>query len=174
MHTPTLAPAPWFRHRWPWLLMLGPAVVVVASSVSAWLAITRPDALVDGDYYKRGKAINQDLRRTHEAQARAIAADISYDAAAGRLTGTVRDARGPLSERLVARLVHPTLPSKDVQLAVTSGAEGRFSVSLPLLERARWQIVLEDRAGQWRREASWSWPEQTHVQLHDADTAAAD
>jgi hypothetical protein len=29
---------PWYKHLWPWLLMSGPAVVVVASLVSAVIA----------------------------------------------------------------------------------------------------------------------------------------
>lgn len=42
----TAAAVPWYRHRWPWLLMAGPAVVVVAGVFTAWLAISRADALV--------------------------------------------------------------------------------------------------------------------------------
>ncbi|WP_066453780.1 hypothetical protein [Castellaniella caeni] len=29
---------PWWRHRWPWLLLLGPAVVVVGCAVTVFLA----------------------------------------------------------------------------------------------------------------------------------------
>ncbi len=29
---------PWWRHRWPWLLMLGPAVAVVACIITIVLA----------------------------------------------------------------------------------------------------------------------------------------
>jgi hypothetical protein len=34
-----------------------------AASIYTCLAMATPDALVVGDYYKQGKAINQDLRR---------------------------------------------------------------------------------------------------------------
>jgi hypothetical protein len=37
---------PWYREPWPWLLMAGPAAVVVASIVSAILAIATADPLV--------------------------------------------------------------------------------------------------------------------------------
>ena len=59
--------APWYRHRWPWLLMLGPFAVVVAGFVTMWISFTGADALVVDDYYKQGKAINQDLRRDRVA-----------------------------------------------------------------------------------------------------------
>ncbi len=39
---------PWWRHRWPWLLMAGPFLVVLAGSYTAYLAYTREDALVVG------------------------------------------------------------------------------------------------------------------------------
>jgi uncharacterized protein len=32
--------APWYRHRWPWLLMMGPAVVV-AAGLATWVLAAR-------------------------------------------------------------------------------------------------------------------------------------
>ena len=55
---------PWYRHRWPWLLMLGPFVVIVAAAITVYLAVISNDGLVDDDYYKQGLAINQTLART--------------------------------------------------------------------------------------------------------------
>jgi hypothetical protein len=37
---------PWYRHRWPWLLMLGPAIVVVAGIATAAIAVATADTLV--------------------------------------------------------------------------------------------------------------------------------
>lgn len=64
---------PWYAQRWPWLLMLGPALVVVVSSYTIYLAYSRQDAMVVDDYYKQGKAINQDLRRDRAASAMQMA-----------------------------------------------------------------------------------------------------
>jgi hypothetical protein len=60
---------PWYAQRWPWLLMLGPVLVILAGSYTCWLAFSRQDALVVDDYYKQGRAINQDLRRDRVATA---------------------------------------------------------------------------------------------------------
>jgi uncharacterized protein len=54
----------WYRQRWPWLLIAGPAIVVVASLTSAWLAIVTDDGLVADDYYKQGLLINRKLGAT--------------------------------------------------------------------------------------------------------------
>ena len=63
----TVSALPWYREPWPWLLMAGPALVVVAGLTTAWIAVTHEDGLVADDYYKRGLAINQELRRDSAA-----------------------------------------------------------------------------------------------------------
>jgi uncharacterized protein len=49
------------RSAWPWLLAAGPALVVLASLATAWLALSRNDTVVADDYYKLGLAINRKL-----------------------------------------------------------------------------------------------------------------
>jgi hypothetical protein len=71
---------PWYREPWPWLLMLGPLVVIVAGFVTAYLAVVSNDGLVEDDYYKQGLAVNQ---RTARAQ-RAAELGIEARTAAGR------------------------------------------------------------------------------------------
>jgi hypothetical protein len=62
------APArPWWKHGHVWLLIAGPATVVVAGVITAWLAANGQDPLVDKDYYRRGIEINKQL-----AQERAL------------------------------------------------------------------------------------------------------
>ena len=40
------ATKPWDRHPWPWILMAGPAIVVVAGIATTVLAVTTFDGLV--------------------------------------------------------------------------------------------------------------------------------
>src|SRR4051812_48896162 len=104
--------SPWYSHRWPWFLMAGPLFVIVGGSFAGWLAISRPDAMVVDDYYKQGKAINQDLRRDHVASALRLQADLAYAPAAGRIEGAIASAGQPLPGRLHLYLAHPTQPAK--------------------------------------------------------------
>jgi uncharacterized protein len=154
---------PWYRQRWPWLLMLGPAIVVVAGIHTAWLAFSQQDALVAGDYYKQGMAINQDLRRDRVAASRKMEADLRYDAISGKLVGTMRSMGQPYKGNIRISLFHSTLPDKDVRLQVPVDAQGRFAVALPLLDRARWQVQIEGERLDWRLNAAWKWPEQQTV-----------
>lgn len=39
---------PWWKEPWPWLLMSGPLLAMVACGVTIWLAATHPDRPVDG------------------------------------------------------------------------------------------------------------------------------
>ncbi len=55
---------PWWKYGHVWLVISGPALVVVASFITLYLAITRPDPLVDQDYYRKGIEINKTLGGT--------------------------------------------------------------------------------------------------------------
>ena len=46
--------AAWWRFGYVWLVIAGPAVVVVASFITLYLAITRPDPVLTEDYYRKG------------------------------------------------------------------------------------------------------------------------
>ena len=50
---------PWWKFGHMWMVVGGPAVVVVASFFTIYLAITRPDPVISEDYYQQGIQINQ-------------------------------------------------------------------------------------------------------------------
>jgi hypothetical protein len=159
------AVAPWWKHRWPWFLMLGPALAIVVGSYVGWLAFTREDALVVGDYYKQGKAINQDLRRDRAAAAIGLSATLGYDATFGVLVGRVtRNDHVPLGP-LLLHLSHATLPEKDIKVVLRPNASGAFSVELPMLERSRWIVLVESEKRDWRLAGTWTWPAQRDITL---------
>jgi hypothetical protein len=56
--------APWWKFGHVWLVIAGPAIVVVASFITLYLAITRPDPVVTEDYYLKGIEINKTLDGT--------------------------------------------------------------------------------------------------------------
>lgn len=154
---------PWWKQRWPWLLMAGPAIVIVAGTYTGYLAFTRQDALVVGDYYKQGKAINQDLRRDRVASALGLSLSLGYDATQGLLAGQLHGNSN--TRQLFVRLSHATLPDKDIQLVVQPDAFGRFQINLPMLERSRWVVLVEGDKRDWRLAGAWSWPAQRSITL---------
>ena len=160
---------PWYRHRWPWLLMAGPVAVLIAGFITTWISFAGADALVVDDYYKKGKAINQDLRRDRAAATMGLSASMRYDAATDTLVGRLEGVKAATVVTL--QLIHPTVPAKDVRQTFTPDASGEFSLPLPLLERARWQVQLEDAGGEWRLHADWHWPEQKNLDIRPAAEA---
>ncbi len=156
--------APWWRHRWPWLLMLGPAVVLAAGGYTSYLAYSRQDALVVGDYYKRGKAINQDLRRDRAASALGLGLQLRYDEGAGVLSGRIAGAgKTAPAGVLQLHLAHATQPDKDIRLLLKPDRDGYFSTSLARLEASRWTVLLEDESRAWRLEGHWEWPQRPEL-----------
>jgi len=57
---------PWYRQFWPWFIIALPASAVVASFITLWLAMSRPDHLVvDDAEYQR---INSELKAQAPAE----------------------------------------------------------------------------------------------------------
>jgi hypothetical protein len=62
MSQPELAPAePWWKFGHVWMVIAGPAIVVVASFITFYLAASGKDPVVDEDYYRKGIEINKTL-----------------------------------------------------------------------------------------------------------------
>jgi len=143
----------WYREPWPWLLMAGPAAVVVAGVFTAVLAIRSDDGLVADDYYRRGLAINQTLRREGRARELQLAATASVSGTRIRivLRGTAEPPEG-----LRLRLIHPTRAGRDQSVTLQHVAaglyEGRFT---PYPGEPR-RLVIEDEHSNWRLTGSWN------------------
>jgi len=156
-------PEAWYRQRWPWILMAGPAAVVVASLFTAWLAWRGSDQVVADDYYKQGLAVNREIARTERATALKLAGELSYegigvgDRVRVRLAGVA-----PADTALRVRLVHPARGEDDrvAMLARRGPVEGdaieyvgEWQAAQPLASAVavRWHVVVESR--DWRLDA---------------------
>jgi hypothetical protein len=54
-------PRPWWRYGLVWMVIAGPALVVLAGIATVWIAMRTPDPVVAEDYYRRGVEINKTL-----------------------------------------------------------------------------------------------------------------
>ena len=64
--------APWWQFGHVWLVLAGPAVVIVAGFITLWLAMARPDPVVVDDYYQRGIDINKTLEKVDPSMLPAV------------------------------------------------------------------------------------------------------
>jgi uncharacterized protein len=114
----------WYREPWPWLLMSGPAIVMVAGFYTLWLAIQSDDGLVADDYYKRGLAINQTLSRAQHAEQLALGATVEFGEGFANVHVRVTGAPRGMPPALRLRLVHPTRAIADLVIELRSTAPG--------------------------------------------------
>lgn len=59
--TAAATPEPWWRNGFVWLVIAGPALVVLASIFTFWVAARGSDKLVQQDYYRKGIEINRQI-----------------------------------------------------------------------------------------------------------------
>jgi hypothetical protein len=59
------AAKPWYRHVWPWLLIIPPLGAVIGGGITLYLAVSRPDVLVQKDCIRDGVTMvcGEDARR---------------------------------------------------------------------------------------------------------------
>jgi hypothetical protein len=152
---------PWYREPWPWLLMAGPAIVIVASIVTTWIAVKNEDALVADDYYKQGLAINQVIRRETAAAALDMRARVLFAENRVRVFLTGRG----VPQELVLRLVHRTRAGLDRETRLRSAANGWYEGRLPATASGRWNLFLEDGDRNWRLTGEWDAAIQESIQL---------
>ncbi len=84
-HTAAQGSAPWWKFGHVWLILSGPAVVVLASFITLYLAVTRPDPVIAEDYYRKGIEINKTLDQEANAASLAPALQARNHAATGVL-----------------------------------------------------------------------------------------
>lgn len=143
-------PKRWYREPWPWLLMAGPFIVIVAGFVTAWLAATTSDPLVTDDYYKKGLAVDKTIARSELAADRGIEArfKLTSDGIDVNLTSAKPLAAQPAT--LTLALSHPTRAGLDQTIELRAAGGNRYVAALRLPASGHWIVVIEDDAQTWR------------------------
>lgn len=139
------APEPWYRQFWPWFLIALPTSVVIASMVTIWLAVSRPNPMVVDDYSRIARSIEQRRERDLAAAALGVEAEIRLIADADLVVVRLTPATVE-PESLQLRLSHPLVEERDRIVQLTRSPEG-------------WGGNLETPAGRW------------YVQLYPGDLA---
>lgn len=165
---------PWYREPWPWILMAGPAAVIVAGAVTIWLAVSGADGLVEDDYYKQGLAVNQRKQRDAEASLRGLAATVHL-AADGRTVEVDFEAPGQARPpALRVSLAHPTRAGRDVDLVLPLGSNGRYRGQFAEPLTGRWYLSIDDATQAWRLSGEWRVVDGSVIQLASKRDGAAD
>jgi hypothetical protein len=108
---------PWYRHRWPWIIigMLTCSVGLTVAMVT--IAVDNPDNLVNDNYYEAGKGINRSLDRELLAQELKMRASVHLDDLTGEVDLRLSGDSQP--KTLELNLISPTQPEKDRKIVLT-------------------------------------------------------
>ena len=147
--------------------MAGPAAVVVASLVTAWLAYRTQDDLVDANYYQSGQSVNRILKTNRYAQQHHLGAELRFNAVTGQIDVSLEQCPGgQCPPTLQLQLRHPARAQLDrsVILALDGGSRYRGNATLPPAHR--WYLALSDSEQVWRIGAVWEPLKPQAVHLH--------
>lgn len=147
MTTEPLAPPPWYRQRWFWLVAAPPIAAVVGGLLTVWIAVRHADALVVDDYARIGRAFELDQSRDKRARSYGVRAALQLDRASGAFELTVH---GVPAKPLDLKLLHPTDPAGDRRLTVSPDADGRYVGRLKPLDATRRALEIASPQQGWR------------------------
>lgn len=145
---------PWYREPWPWFLMAGPFIVIVASFVSFYLAanLMNKDGLTSENYYKEGLAAGETLAHSKRAAELGLEAAMTLRSDAVRIRlSTVADEQQhfQLPPAITLSLSHPTRAGLDQSVKLAWDGQA-YSGPVRLPAAGHWLVVLEDEAKSWR------------------------
>lgn len=145
---------PWYREPWPWILMSGPAIVLVAGTITTWIAFSTSDGLVTQDYYKQGLAVNRVLEKEDAAVKLGISALVDLGEDHHRIAVTLK---GADPREILVQLAHATRSGHDVTLRLAHTGPGRYEAAMPGdLPPGRWNVNIEGPGSTWRLAGEWS------------------
>lgn len=147
-------PNPWYREPWPWLVMSGPAIVIVAAVLTTVIAFRTSDGLVADDYYKRGLMVNRVTEREERARSLGIAAQVMFNGERDAVR-VILASNAPLPGALRLTLVHPTRGHSDQSIELRHAGPALYEGRLRTPSGAAWRIALQDEGATWRVTGRW-------------------
>jgi hypothetical protein len=142
---------PWYRDRWPWLLMLPPGASVVAGFVLLYFAVHSPAALVVDDYSRIEEISHEESLADERAAGRGLEATLRLNADERGATHFAVDVVGDVGTpppTLELKLRHAGNAAADRAIALDY--DGREYVGATDLAAGRYDFELKPRDGAWR------------------------
>lgn len=155
----TTAEKPWYKHGWLWFIIAIPLVSVIVGIGLGITAIIHQDAVVRDDWYKDGKAINQNLSRDKKAKELGLAGELRFDATTGQINLALTH-KSPLTmpEKLTLVFSHATQSGKD-QRVIVKGDNGLYQGFLNNALQGPYSIEIGTQ--EWRLLESATLPNPT-------------
>lgn len=145
---------PWYKHFWPWFLISGPALVVVAALISGWIAFHFQDPVLDVNYYQHG---NETLMASGNAKMLGLQAHMTFSDGKVVVRMTSTNTNSHLPEKIMFSLSHLTRANVDqFSTLALNGKDYVGEVRLPKSDR--WLVSVGDEAGTWHLQGAVGFP----------------
>lgn len=147
---------PWYKEPWAYLVFILPLSAVVAGLTTVYIANTDADTVVVDDYYKKGKSINQDLRKFKLAQKLGIRFDmqVSDDEIVLKPTGIEKS-----FPMLNVSFYHSTLKARDFSVKLTPDANGWYRKTFAENVNGKWKVSVSPFDDEWRLQTTIALPQ---------------
>ncbi len=160
---------PWYRHFWPWFILLLLGAAVAASLTTVVIAFVHRDSLVSDDWYEDGTSINRRLEREKNARRLGIRAALGVDDITGEIALELEGEATDGIQRLELAFDHPTQAARDRLLTLVRAPSGHFSGQLESPLVGRWYITLAPSPGPSAPDPESDWRLRQTAQLPSAD-----
>ncbi len=139
---------PAWKEPMVWLIAGLPAIVVVASFVTFYIAATNPDPLVNAGYHKEGLAPVQDTSKFDRSAELAINGELVIRDGVAEISLTGRMEAMPAGLELL--LQHPSDAAQDMKILFSDRGAGLYAGLLPASLSGKRQWILEPEDRSWR------------------------
>lgn len=165
-------PRPWYKEFWPWFLLGILSSSVIMGTTFLVLSITSFDGMVEDNYYKVGKAINETLEQDQRAAELGMSAQLRIDDLTGDVVVDLDGEARP--ERLLLELIFPTQGNRDQSVVLDHVRDGHYAGQLPRALEYRWYVQLHPDSAdpEWRLLGEIELPRRAPLTLHAATGGA--
>lgn len=157
---------PWYKQLWPWIFILLPASSVIASIFTVILFNQNKVSLVAEDYYKQGKAINQDFSLLRNATKLGITGELLLNE--NTMTVTLNTTKSDSVIDFTALNIffqHRTLADKDINQMIQPDASGVYRFTLNEAIEGPWYIKVTPYDKSWALSGRASFPTSRPIPL---------
>lgn len=134
----------WYKNPWVWLVIFFPVLAVVAGIATVIITNQNQPEMVVDDYYKKGKAINQDLAIYNKAKELGVELSIKID----QERILIKNNKKLPAARV--QFIHSTLGKLDFELMLTPNGDGVLTALLEKSITGKWTVVVSAFDNSWK------------------------
>ena len=155
---------PWYKQFWPWFLIAVPLSSFIVGFIVLHLATNTTDSLVVDDYYKEGKAINARLDKMENAKNLNIVTGITFSED-GVIQLRFLSGLPRTSEALTLSLYHVTLKNRDIEVLLSSDAQGVYRGRTDKSLAGKWRLSLLPYDESWKLQQVIALPREDEIRF---------